>query len=148
MVLTLSALTLFLSLPWLLWTTHGFVAPHVALEQVIARQTTKFVIIDTEILPSTNGQWMENAVDHVRNSPDLSNAPLRFSSRNLTPQMLVEICRRGTVSAVTHADMRKVGFAAHAPMTSPEFVKLMDSIKDQSCMRPLEPRAILSTQNS
>lgn len=148
MVLTLSGLTLCLSLPWLLWTTYGFVTPHVALEQVIARQTAKFVIIDTEILPSTNGQWMENAVDHVRNSPDLSNAPLRLSSRNLTPQMLSQICRRGTVSAVTHADMRKVGFAAHAPMTSPEFAKLMDSIKGQSCVRPLDPRATLSTQNS
>lgn len=138
MVIALSCLTLCLSLPFLLWRAHEFVSPHVSLEHLIARQNTRFVLIDTEIASSTNGRWAASAIDHVRNSPDLDNVPLRFSSRNMTPPMLQEICRRGTVSVVTHNDMRKVGFAPNTPLDSPQFIRLMGSIKDGPCLRPID----------
>jgi hypothetical protein len=135
MVLVLSGATLCLSVPWLFATTYAFVKPHVSLEHLIAGQKTRFVVVDTEILPSLDGRWTANAVDHVRNLPDLSNAPLRFSSRNLTPQMLASLCDRGTVSAVARADMRKLGFATNSPVASPELEKLMRGIADRPCLR-------------
>lgn len=135
MVLVLSGATLCISVPWLFATTYAFVTPHVSLEHLIAGQKTRFVVVDTEILPSLDGRWTANAVDHVRNLPDLSNAPLRFSSRNLTPQMLASLCDRGTVSAVARADMRKLGFATNSPVASPEFEELMRGIADRRCLR-------------
>lgn len=141
MVLVLSGATLCLAFPWLVATTHAFVKPHLSLEYLITGQRARSVIIDTEIVPSLDGRWAENAIDHVRNSADLSNAPLRFSSRNLTPGMLAWICQQGTVTAVTRADMHKRGFATNSSAESPEFDKLMSGIAHRPCLHALYPTA-------
>jgi hypothetical protein len=57
-VLALTAVTLVGALPYLLVGTHGFVAPHVALERELARRTSDFLLIDTEFTraPTGDGQ--------------------------------------------------------------------------------------------
>ena len=138
MVLVLSGATLCLSVPWLFATAYAFVKPHVSLEHLIAGQKARFVIIDTEVTPSLDGRWTASAIDHVRNAPDLSNAPLRFSSRNLSPSMLAWLCQQGTVTAVRRADMRKLGFATNNHVASPEFEKLVREIESRPCSRPVD----------
>lgn len=140
-ILVLSGATLCLAVPWLVATTHAFVKPHLSLEHLITGQKARSVIIDTELMPSRDGRWAENAIDHVRNSADLSNAPLRFSSRDLNPRMLAWICQQGTVAAVRRADMHKLGFATNSSVKSPEFDKLMSGIADRPCFHPLNPNA-------
>ena len=142
MVVVLSAATLCLSLPWLLWAAHRFVAPHAALEQVVSQHDTDFVIIDTQPSTSLDGRWVANARELVRNAPDLDNVPLRLSSAHLTPEMLSQVCRRGTVSVVTRADMRGVGFGLNAEPDSPQFTNLMNVIKGQRCGLSTEKRLV------
>ena len=115
--------------------TRDFVAQHLAVEQLVARQMSDFVLIDTDDLPSTDGAWSANAIDIVRNRPDLSNRPLRFSSRSMQPAMLEELCRRGTVATVTRADMHGIGFGLNSPVSSPRFEKLVATIATNSCLK-------------
>lgn len=136
-VLILSAATLFLALPFLLTRTYAFVAPHVALERLIAKQNTNFVVVDTENVSSLNGRWAANAIDNVRNRPDLDNNTLRFSSIHLGPVSIEELCRRGSITMVSRADMNAVGFALNATSRSPRFSTLMRSIEGKGCLRPL-----------
>jgi hypothetical protein len=89
-----TALLLFL----LLWTTHGFVRPHAAASELIGRQRTDFVIIDTG-LP---GSYV---VDEVRNLPDLSNRPLVFSSEDMTVEQMDILCARGSVGMAAGAQL-------------------------------------------
>lgn len=137
MVLILSAATLVLALPLLLIRTYAFVAPHVALERLVAEQKTDFVLLDTENMPSLDGRWAANAIDNVRNSPDLDNPTLRFSSAHLGPISIAELCRRGSITMISRANMHSVGFALNAPSTSPRFSALMRSIAHKGCLRPL-----------
>ena len=135
MVLVLTALTFVAALPLLFARTHAFVAPHVALERVVAGQRTDFVLIDTEGAPSTDGRWTANAIDHVRNAPDLGNRPLRFSSRNMDRPRLVELCRRGTISLITRADMHRAGFALNTPLRNSRFEALTAILAGRPCLR-------------
>lgn len=134
MVLALTALTLVVSIPLLLYRTWGFVAPHVALERVVAAKPGDFVLIDTDVVPSTDGRWLVNAIDHVRNEPDLTNRPLRFSSRHMDIPALQELCRRGSVSLVTRADMHAAGFALNSPLRSPRFEAMVAPLRGQPCL--------------
>jgi len=120
-VLTLSAVTLAAALPLLIAATDRFVAPHVTLERIAASKQADFLIIDTEVSPSTDGRWAANAIDHVRNDPYLGNRPLRFSSRNMDRQAVLELCRRGSVAILTRAEMHRARFALNLPVRSPEF---------------------------
>ncbi|MCE7797467.1 hypothetical protein LWE61_12990 [Sphingobium sufflavum] len=135
LVWVLSAATLLGAMPVLLARVDGFVAPHVALERTIAARRSDFVLIDTSVSPSTDGRWTANAIDHVRNRPDLDNHPLRFSSRTMTAPMLAELCRRGTLSLVTRADMHHAGFAPTLPEDSPRFRALVGTLGDARCLR-------------
>lgn len=136
-VLILSAATLVLAFPFLLTRTYAFVAPHVALEQLIAEQKTDFVVLDTENVPSLDGRWAANAIDNVRNSPDLDNPTLRFSSIHLGPVSIGALCRRGSITMVSRRDMHAAGFALNASSISPRFSALMHSIANKGCLRPL-----------
>lgn len=120
---------------YLLAHTHDFVARHLAIERLVAKQASDFVLIDTDDLPSTDGVWSANAIDIVRNRPDLSNRPLRFSSRFMQPAKLEELCRRGTIATVTRADMHGVGFSLNSPVSSPRFEKLVTAIATSSCLK-------------
>lgn len=125
----LAAVTLLLVLPFLLWTSRAFVEPYVRLTELINRQKTDFVIVDTEPVPS--------AIDQVRNLPDLSNRPLIFSSRSLYPEQIIELCERGSITLIPRRDFRSVGFAPYLPLRSPGFEKRTGYILGSDCLRPL-----------
>lgn len=124
--LCLSALTL-VALTYLLARTHQFVAPYVSLDKAVSAYTSDMVLIDTEP-PSM-------AIDQVRNSADLSNRPLRLSSRDLDAVALRELCRRGTIALVTRADMHRAGFAREYPAASPLFAaKVAQGLGGKPCL--------------
>jgi hypothetical protein len=133
-VLLLSGLTLIFAFPLLLLRTYDFVEPHVALERYIARQKADFIVIDTEVSPSTDGRWAANAIDHVRNKPDLDNHPLRFSSRKMSAAMIAYLCRRGDVAIITRADMHENGFAMNLPTRSPTFERKIAPLSGRFCI--------------
>jgi hypothetical protein len=132
MVLTLSGVTAAAAIPLLLAATYRFVQPHVALERVIASQNTPIVLIDTEVSPGVDGRWAPNAVDHVRNQPDLSNRPLRLSSRHISPEQLLRLCSSAPITIVTRAEQQRVGFAWNVPEPSPRFENLVAAVRQQS----------------
>lgn len=130
MVVLLSAATLLGSVPYLLDRTRTFFAPERALEHLIAQQRGDFILVDTEDpRETTDGNWAPNAIDHVRNLPDLSNRPLRFSSRFMPQQQLAELCRRGSVTLITRADMQRVGFALNYSLASQRFDRMIAAVR-------------------
>lgn len=133
MVISLSALTLIFAIPLLLATTHRSMQPHLAVERLIARQHTPFVLIDDTVSPSLDGRFADNAGDHVRNLPDLTNRPLRFSADNMTPALLTRLCSRGTVTLITRADMHRAGFIGNVPERSPTFDALVSAAGSDTC---------------
>lgn len=138
MVLLLSLATLLGSMPHLLSRAQAFVAPHRALEGLLERQRGDFILLDThDEYRMTDGAWGPNAIDQVRNLPDLSNRPLRFSSRTMSRKSLAELCRRGTVTLVTRADMQRVGFALNYPLDSPRFDAMVAKVRRDApgCLR-------------
>jgi hypothetical protein len=137
LVVLLSGATLVVALPILLSTTYAMVQPHVAVDRMIGSQPTPFVLVDDTVTPSLDGRFADNAEDHVRNLPDLSNRPLRFSAANMTPELLVRLCARGPVTLVTRADMHRVGFVANVPARSAEFDALVATATAQApgCFR-------------
>jgi hypothetical protein len=137
MVLLLSGATLVAALPILLSTTYAMVQPHVAVDRMIGSQPTPFVLVDDTVTPSLDGRFADNAEDHVRNLPDLSKQPLRFSAANMTPELLARLCTRGSVTLVTRADMHRVGFVANVPARSAEFDALVEAATPQApgCFR-------------
>jgi hypothetical protein len=141
MVLVLSGVTAVAAIPMIFVATYRFVEPHVALERFIAGQRTSIVLIDTEASTGSDGKWAANAVDHVRNMPDLSNRPLRFASRQLDPARLVRLCRLSPVTMITRADQHRVGFALNVSERSPRFEKLVAAVSQQAprCLREAQP---------
>lgn len=138
MVLLLSTLTAFASMPYLLGRAQAFVAPHAAMERLLERQRGDFILLDTQDEQgTTDGAWGQAVADQVRNLPDLSNRPLRISSRTLPPALLAELCRRGAVTLVTRADMHRTGFALNYPQASPRFDNLVAQTRSAhpGCLR-------------
>lgn len=136
-VVLLSGLTLFLTIPLLLNAAHRFMLPHLAVERLIATQPTAVVVIDEERSLSTDGRFPDFAGDHVRNLPDLSNRPLRFADDDLDPDRMAALCRKGPVTLITRTDMQRVGFMLNAPQHSPKFEALAASAerKAPGCFR-------------
>jgi len=99
--------------------------PHLAMERLIAAQPTPFVVIDDNLSNPVDGRWADNALDHVRNSPDLTNRPLRFSAQDLTPPLLARLCAKGPVTLITRADMHRLGFLLNVQERSPRFEALV-----------------------
>lgn len=134
----LSGLTAIVAIPLLFTTTYRLVQPHLAMQRLIAAQRTPFVLIDDDQTASPDHDWADSALDHVRNMPDLSNRPLRFSSADLTPRLLVALCQRGEVTLVTVADMHRVGFIENVPVQRPKFDALVGGAVRQAphCFRP------------
>jgi hypothetical protein len=129
-VLALSSVSAIVSIPLLFAATQRLVQPYAALERLISIQRTPMVLIDTYPLPSTDGRWAGNAVENVRNLPDLSNRPLRLSSRTMSPELLAGLCPRGKITLITRADQRRAGFWLNAPEKSPSFVKLVEAVRE------------------
>jgi hypothetical protein len=141
MVLALSGLTAIAGIPWLLVTTHRFAEPSLALERLVARQPTPFVLIDTAVTAPADGGWSQHPFNQVRNQPDLSNRPLRFSSNQMNADLLTELCRNGPVTLITRADMHRIGFALNVPEKSPRFEALVRTAEQRApaCLRSAKP---------
>jgi hypothetical protein len=137
MVVLMSGLTLIAAVPLLFAETSRFLQPHVAMEHLIAAQRTPFILIDDDQSPSTDGEWSDTALDHVRNLPYETDRPLRFSAEILPASLLVGLCRMGPVTLVTRADMHRVGFATNLPAQSPKFEALVAAARLQApaCFR-------------
>jgi len=127
-VMFLGGTTAVLVIPFLLWSAHAFTRPYVQLKQLIERQSTDFVIVDT--------QPPSNAVDQVRNPASLNSRPVLLSSRAMTQEQVNDICARGTVTLIARHDFHRAGFAANLPKDSPEFDALIEGIRDKPCVRP------------
>ena len=138
-VILLSGATLMAAIPVLFATTYRFMQPHLAMQRMIAAQRTPFVVIDDSPTLSFDGRWRDTAQDHVRNLPDLSNRPLRFSGSDLTPALLVQLCRRGPVTVITRADMHRVGFLLNVQERNPDFERMDATAEMQApgCIRSL-----------
>jgi hypothetical protein len=136
MVVLLSGLTAALAIPLLITATYRFMQPHLAVQRVIETQRTPFVLIDDTDSAAVDGGWTDTARDHVRNLPDLSNRPLRFSAATLDPARLAELCRRGPVTMITRTDMHRVGFLLNVPEKSPGFDALTAGARNSpGCLR-------------
>jgi hypothetical protein len=135
MVILLSGATLALAVPLLTATTYRLMQPHLALDRLIASQRTPFVLIDDTVSASLDGQFADDAGDHVRNLPDLSNRPLRFSADNLTSPLLADLCKKGAVTLITRRDMHRMGFVSNVPERSPNFEALVSSVHPHGCFR-------------
>jgi hypothetical protein len=127
-VIFLGGITAILIVPFLLWSAHDFTRPYVQLKQLIERQSTDFVIVDT--------QPPSNAVDQVRNPASPNVRPILLSSRAMTQEQINEICARGAVTLITRHDFHRAGFVPNLPKDSPEFDALVKSIRDRPCVRP------------
>ena len=125
MVLALSAATAVAAIPMLLVTTHRFAQPYLALERLVAAQRTPFVVIDTAVSNPPDRSWALHPLDQVRNLPDLSNRPLRFSGNRVNARLLIHLCDKGAVTAITRADMHSAGFMPNVPERSPRFEEMI-----------------------
>lgn len=122
----LAALTALVTLPMQIWAAHTFTSPYVNLERLIGRQKSDFVLIDTQA-PS-------DAIDLVRNQASLANRPIILSSRAMSAEQVIDICRRGTVTLITRTDFHRAGLAPNLGEASPEFEALVRVASGQSCL--------------
>lgn len=130
-VLVLSGVTAVVAMPFLLVNTHGFAEPYLALERLVARQPTPFVVIDTAVSDPADGGWAQHPLDQVRNLPDLSNRPLRFSGNRVNAEMIARLCAMGPVTLITRADMHRVGFMLNVPERSARFEGLARAVDQE-----------------
>lgn len=118
------------TLPILVWqvvTAHRFVVPYAQLTQLIERQRSDVVILDTEAPFS--------AIDQVRNRADLSNRPLVVSSVHLSPEQVAALCARGTVTLLGRQHFPNVGFAPGTPADATLFARRTAPIAGRACLR-------------
>jgi hypothetical protein len=136
LVVLMSGLTAVVAIPLLFTATYRFMQPHLSMQRLIEAQSTPFVLVDDTDSDALDGGWTDTARDHVRNLPDLSNRPLRFSAAKLNPALLAELCRRGPVTVITRADMHRQGFLMNVPERSPSFEALTASAHPSpGCLR-------------
>ena len=88
---------------------------------------------NTAVSNPPDQSWALHPLDQVRNLPDLSNWPLRFSGNRVNARLLVQLCAKGAVTAITRADMHLVGFIPNVPESSPRFEEM---IRTAAEMRP------------
>jgi len=124
MVILMSGLTVVAALPLLFAASYRFMQPHLTMERLIEAQSTPFMLIDDNGSKARDGGWAEGAGDHVRNTPDINNRPLRFSADVLPPNLLIELCRKGPVTLITRTDQNRAGLG-DLPERSPKFEALV-----------------------
>ena len=124
-VAALSGLTVVAAIPMLFTATSQSLRPHLAMQRLISGQHAPAVLIDNTVAATTDGRFADNADDHVRNLPNLSNRPLRFGADNLDAGQLIALCRRMPVTLITRRDMHRVGFILNEPERSPKFEALV-----------------------
>jgi hypothetical protein len=136
-VLALSGVTLLATIPLLLASSYRFIVPFLAIERLIAVQRTSMVLIDTHHRPAESRTG--SAIENILNLPDLTNRPLRISSRHIDPELLTELCRLGKITPISSADQHQVGFPMMGYRDS--FSKLVGTVKENSphCFVPVRP---------
>lgn len=132
-----TALTALVTLPWLAWSAHAFVAPHERVYRALTRQTADFVIVDTDSDRAL--------VDQVRNRADLTNRPILLSSRGLSEDQLATLCRQGSLTFADAPALARRGIAVPAdvqgdgrPRRSPRFAALVEQARGGGCGKPLD----------
>lgn len=132
-----SVVTAAVTLPILLVTTHSFAQPYVALEQLIARQTAPFVVIDTAVSNPPDESWALHPLDQVRNLPDLRGRQIRLSGNRVNAAMIEQLCQNGQVTMVSRHDMHGVGFAMNVPERSERFELMEQAVRRDypNCLR-------------
>jgi hypothetical protein len=101
------------------------------------------VVIDTAVSNPPDESWALHPLDQVRNLPDLSNRPLRFSGNRVNVRLLVALCDKGAVTSITRADMHRVGFMTNVPERSPRFDAMVAAVQQMrpGCLRQAAPVA-------
>lgn len=111
--------TLFGSLPFLLWQAHVFVNPYARLNAQIARANAAVVVVDTD--------FPGFVVDEVRNGPDLSNRPIRVSSASLSSADMRVLCRHGAIAFVGVDQFQSAALATVSASDSVHFNELLSA---------------------
>jgi len=122
-----TALTLFVSIPYLLWTTNRLIAPSVAAAETIDRLPADFVVIETDDVGP--------ARDQARNDPFLRNRPLRFASSALRPSDVELLCRRGRLMFLGREDVERLGLAPLAIEPAPAYPSLERAVSGRPCVK-------------
>lgn len=132
-----TGLTALLTLPWLAWSAHAFLAPHERVYRALAGQTADFVIVDTDSDRAL--------IDQVRNRADLSNRPLLLSSRGLSEQQVATLCAMGTVTFVDAPALARHGVRVPPDVQgdgrerrSPRYAAMVGLARDLDCGKPLD----------
>jgi hypothetical protein len=108
--------TIFASVPFLLWTTHAFARPYARVNQMIDGIDADMAVIESS--------GPEFRIDEVRNNADLSNRPLRLASTELTSDDIRVLCSHGTIAFVDAEQMRALGLGDRRDPGSAHFEEL------------------------
>lgn len=108
--------TIFGTLPFLLWQTHAFAHPYARVNRMIDGIDADMAVIETS--------GPEFRIDEVRNRPDLTNRPLRLASTELTPDDMRLLCGRGTIAFLSAAQMQGLGLGDSRDPGSANFDEL------------------------
>lgn len=128
-VVFLSGVTTVFLVPFLLWCSYSFTKPYADLTQLISKQTSDFLIVDTDT--------HRGAVDQIRNLPDLSNRPLIFASHALTGSMLAKLCERGSISLIDNNAFAAADFHQKlADLPKDKFALRMSPLAGKPCLTP------------
>lgn len=120
-----TVVTVFGSLPFLLWQTHEFAHPYARVNDMIAHIDADMVVVETE------GPGF--AVDEVRNQPDLSNRPIRLAGKALEPADIAVLCSRGTIAFVDVRQMQALGLGVGSGLPSTHFQSLRATAAHSHC---------------
>jgi hypothetical protein len=108
-------------------SAQRFVAPYARLDRLLSASKADMVLLDTE--------WRNEAIDLVRNWPDLTNRPLRLSSRELSAPEIAKLCATGRIAPIRQGDMVRAGLNLSSPAESPRFeYKVSTALAGKPCL--------------
>lgn len=122
----MTATSLLLVTPWLLYSSNRFVKPLVEASARIDALDVDFVIIDTD--PPQG--WM----DQVRNNATLTNRPLVFAGTALTPELALTLCARGSVGMITREQMQVDTFFLASAAPKSLYADIVAALEGKSCL--------------
>ncbi|WP_164115002.1 hypothetical protein [Sphingorhabdus sp. Alg239-R122] len=121
-----SAVTLCLTMPWLLWQASAFSGSYAAVDRNIAAMKADIVIVEDRAAPF--------AKDVVSNRPYLENRPIRLMASNLADADMHTLCARYKVTFVDAGAF--AGVAAQyktLPVESGNIGRLRAAMPSQAC---------------
>ena len=93
--------TVMLAIPFLAWQATTFVQPYARVNRMIGRINADMVVV--------NSYGPAFRIDEVRNSPLLTNRPVRLAANKLSPADIPILCERGTIAFVDVDQMQALG---------------------------------------